>query len=372
LTRRRRLAQIHRIVRRLALAAIAALAAACGDDGGDSYETLVPATAEEFLALLPVVRCQQLVRCGAYTSMDRCVATIGTSTGSAWPRASRVTFDRWWQAGIARGTVAYSPGDAALCLASFGRGTCSAAVEALVDTTVCDGVLRGTLQTGETSTYPHECASLSWGPGPHCSYTTECCRETCSDERSFPPPFAPAEPCSSDAACGARRSCHEGFCMRGVAEGAACETSADCWSALICRGGRCVTAEPPPNECEQEGSAPSYACDRYGTSCDRSVMSCRPLGDLGDDCRGGELPCKRDLVCGDTSRCQLPPGLGERCSTRCGPDLVCSWTTEPWTCVAAGALADGEPCVLDDECSSGFCDRYADGQPRCAMPLACP
>jgi hypothetical protein len=68
---------------------------------------------------------------------------------------------------------------------------------------------------------------------------------------------------------------------------------------------------------------------------------------VGDDCRGGELPCKRDLVCGDTSRCQLPPGLGE-------------------------PSADGEPCVLDAECSSGFCDRYADERPRCAMPLVCP
>jgi hypothetical protein len=359
-------------VRRIVLAVLIAAAAACGDDGGDPpYETLVPATAEEFLELLPVVRCQQLVRCGLFAAMDRCVEMLGRGGGGA-PRADAVPFGRAWRAAIAHGGVAYSPGDAALCLASFGRGSCSHAVESLVDTTVCAGVFRGTIATGETSAFPHECTSLSWGFSPRCNYTSECCMEVCSAENSFPAPFPPAAPCDSDAACGAGQSCHDGFCMRGTAEGGACESSADCWSALVCRGGRCVEAEPPPDECETGGPFPSYACDRYGTTCDLETRACRPRGDVGDDCRGGAVPCKADLVCDAESRCALPPGLGQRCWSVCGPGLVCSHIGEVWTCQTAGATADGQPCSSDPECRSGFCDPYAVPGRTCAPPLTCP
>jgi hypothetical protein len=347
------------------LVVLVLIAAACGDDAeGVAYEPLRPATAEEFFELLPVARCQQLVRCGVFEAMDSCVRNIGTNTRErGWiPRPDQTPYDLRWRMAAAREAVHFSPGDAALCLASFGRGSCSRTNDALTDTTVCLGVFRGTIPTGEPSSFPHECESFTWGlSGPHCNYALECCSVPCADDGSLPqpfPPFDPAAPCDGDDACGAGSSCHDGYCMRGVAEGEACADSADCWSSLICRGGRCVEATPPADECLPSSQFPTYECDRFGSFCNRGV--CKPLGGRGDFCDRGLLPCQFDLVCDSTSQCASPPGLGEPCADLCADGLAC-WRAplENGTTCRTPTPA-GSSCTDAAPCEHGYC---VDGDP---------
>lgn len=189
------------------------------------------------------------------------------------------------------------------------------------------------------------------------------------------PPFT----CSADGHCDPGQRCVEGRCVDdGGALGEACEGDEDCvqGACLDTPVGRICTERCDPSAGDPDVCVEGFACVEI-EPCGDGV--CIP-GAAGEAIAGE--PCVEDLDCA-SRLCLSPAGAAEpQCSRRCDPALdqscaegahcqeqavgcgACFADCLPGECQVGSVcldgrcqplVADGEPCVDDQECRSGLC-----------------
>ena len=288
-------------------------------------------------------QCARTVRCGAYVSMDECLAS------------GRVNLDLIAHA-VDAGRVAYDGEAARACLDALEGASCDTTTEgARVEPAACAQALAGTVADGGTCFDDLECISDSCDV-PDCGMA--CCQGTCDPtvaEAALGQSCANAR-CADDAFCNPQR-----VCAALLAAGTPCDGDDECAYGLACSGEVCVPAANRGEACA-DGD-----CHDLGDFCDG--QSCVARRGVGGSCRmgfAGVFDCQLPLVCNQQSfTCEEPPTAGQACDFFCAGGLFCNDQN-----VCEAPRADGAACTSDFDCASLYCDETG-AAGMCAPVPAC-
>jgi hypothetical protein len=258
------------------------------------------------------------------------------------------------------------------------------------------------------------CAELAEA-GEDCFDFTWCVAPlACAADGSCTMNVASGEPCRTSANCPAGQRCGtmEGefvpVCHDTIPEGGECTDTALCAEGTFCgyevgtlvqrclpRGGPgepCAagcepglwcqrTSDTDPGICRIRGGEGDGCTDYRGAHsayCQPGMYcvangTCQPPGELGEPCSWNEVEsCVDGFYCDRaTDRCAEPGGEGDTCNPvwtgtsclsglycYCGSGVSCPFGgSEPSPLdVCAPRVANGEPCVVHAQCTSGYCD----------------
>lgn len=293
--------------------------------------------------------CDRLVRCGAVSSHDACVALLNSFFN-----------EDELQADVANGTVKYDGEKAQSCLDALGGSSCDVSQkDNRVTPQDCIDAIKGTVADGGSCKNDGQCISQSCNVPTNCGQA--CCAGTCDPT----PPKAVAigqscatAPCVDGAYCDTSATC-----AALVASGAACTGDDMCAYGTVCAGATgsttCVAAPKAGDTCLTRVSG-GNKCVQTGLACD-ATNHCIKLLASGATCDPQAALCQEDLACDPTAMtCGGLPGNGQPCpGFECSPGNYCQVDAQfnPTTC--APLKDDNAACQQSFECKSGSCDQTA-------------
>ncbi|MEY4575824.1 MAG: hypothetical protein RL701_527 [Pseudomonadota bacterium] len=188
--------------------------------------------------------------------------------------------------------------------------------------------------------------------------------------------------CSIGSDCGGNTFCSAGECPRVCTprfdEGTACTNDDQCVSGVLCLAGKCAKYADVGAACAGESNgvcALGTSCVGSSTTASGTCKANRDIqvGEQGGPCDFGGTLCREGLSCaydGSNLSCQAGAESGGACRPA-APQLCPSteYCSERDVAKQGSCLplpAEGETCVLGNECAAGFvCLADVAGKPVC-------
>ena len=339
------------------------LVACSNDDSGGPFAPI-----DKLDAVYQQSYCQRLVTCGEFPDLATC---LSANIGGFPVQLSAPAANSDVVAAVLAGLVIYNGTKMQACIDALAATSCDpTSREARIPPAVCTETLRGTVAGGGMCHLSAECISQMCNV-PVCE--SGCCAGTCVGDT---PPvtttgtIAVGEPCDFETL----DPCVDGaFCREGVGicqpledEGSTCMEAQECDYGLSCAGESGLTCQSLPALGEP---CPQLQCRDEGTVCSTMTMTCVAVGLPPAPC-AGPADCSAYYQCDPLSnRCIPTQHVGESCATlaRCF-DLgtYCDSSTQLCTM----RVANGQPCLGNEECISGVCD-VMDTVGVCVAATAC-
>jgi len=284
------------------------------------------------------------------------------------------------QGRIDAGTVQYDGTKVSGCADAIRSAGCTVFSNRL--STLCPGVLTGTVDPGGACVLSGECKT-----GSFCR-TDQACPGTCTALRSAGQDCVKSDDCQDTLICSDRTK----KCVKPSGSGDPCEGSSGppCTTGLVCKGASGTTPGTCISPSAAFGAASGAACDpTSGTFCQQG-LGCALIGVTAAGAQfqceaptsGGACHVAYPEACPSDQYCELPgssvdgtckplPGDGQPCAkhvpsdpnstdTLCATGAVCV----QGTCHTMKNL--GESCSIDDECYSTACDAGGCAPSKCA------
>lgn len=282
---------------------------------------------------LAVAKCERLVACGVFSSLDECARITPTRPDLEADTASA----------IAAGKIEYHGDYARQCVDASAALTCDATTHAArAQPQACAFMYEGKLAAGTACNLDSECASrrCDLPPDAMCDEAA-CCPGTCGALE----PGAAGETCTRTIDCADGNYCASDLTCHAVGtDGAGCIADYQCAIGLVCALGACRAPGTSGGDCQ------FGRCANVGEFCDQASSTCQPLIAAGRDC-GQSDACADHGAC-INGKCLAPAARGQSCAlTRCDPTSRC----DPDSKQCGPLLENSMPCESGADCASGTC-----------------
>jgi hypothetical protein len=351
----------------------------------------LPAVFEQVCEETSGAYCDWRINCGflAPAGRQRCIDALDC----AQPRT---------RTAVANGEVQVDADAGAQCAAVFQSLECDVVeLGGLSEvSSACANFLVGVQGVGQPCHLRQSCEQ-----GTYCLIGASC-PPTCEALAELGQPCTPDLPCANGLAC-----LHDGgFPLCVQAPPGTCASTADCQQYELCElfgdAGYCVlnavyvdAGAPCDLSFGLEGDGGPIRLCQFDDYCPPPPAptqgTCTPIPTLGEPCIGAAGTCQTGTLCGPAGDggfvCEQlgPPGalcdsmlgcqdfgvcLDGKCTSGsepgapCGADASLCLGVEICTGANCAAAANGDGCILDSDCASGFCDGYGDGEGSECLP----